>query len=104
EARRLTTMNGSEGSLQWAPDSRRLAFMSSATRTGPRRLYMVDRNGGQPVNLLGDWQYEPGEYWWTPDGQIMMAAAIGGRTALFRLNPATRQRTELIGGRRRITG
>lgn len=102
--RRLTTANGSEGDLQWSPDSKTLTFTSAASRTSSQRLYMVPVTGGRPVNLLGNWQYEPGDYWWTPDGRIMLSAAIGGRTALFRLEPSTKQMTEVIGGRRRING
>ncbi|HEX7120797.1 MAG TPA: S9 family peptidase [Gemmatimonadaceae bacterium] len=101
---RVTTANGSEGNIQWSPDSRYISFVAAASRTAQDKLYMVERTGGRPVDLLGDWQYEPGNYWWTPDGQIMVAAPVGGRTALFKVNPTTRQRTEVIGGRRRITG
>jgi dipeptidyl aminopeptidase/acylaminoacyl peptidase len=104
QPRRLTTMNGSEGGLQWSPDGRYLVFTSAATRTSQDRLYLVEASGGQPVNLLGSWQYEPQNHWWTPDGKIMVSAAVGGRTALFRLDPATKQLAEVIGGRRRISG
>lgn len=104
EPRRLTTMNGSEGNLAWSPDGRYLTFTSSLTRTSSSRLYLIDVSGGQPVNLLGNWQYEPQDYWWAPGGQIMVAAAVGGRTALFRLDPGSKQMAEVIGGRRRING
>jgi dipeptidyl aminopeptidase/acylaminoacyl peptidase len=102
--RRLTSANGSEGDIAWSPDGRFITFVSSPTRTSSRRLYQVPASGGAPVNLLGDWQYEPQDYWWTASGQVMLASAIGGRTALFRLDPATRQLTEVLGGRRRLNG
>jgi dipeptidyl aminopeptidase/acylaminoacyl peptidase len=102
--RRLTTMNGSEGSLRWSPDGKYIAFTSAATRTASDRLFLIEASGGQPVNVLGNWQYEPQNYWWTPDGKIMVSAAVGGRTALFRLDPSTKQLAEIVGGRRRISG
>jgi dipeptidyl aminopeptidase/acylaminoacyl peptidase len=102
--RRLTSANGSEGDIAWSPDGRFITYVSSPTRTSSRRLYQVPATGGAPVNLLGDWQYEPQDYWWTASGQLMLASAIGGRTALFRLDPTTRQLTEVIGGRRRLNG
>jgi dipeptidyl aminopeptidase/acylaminoacyl peptidase len=104
EPRRLTTMNGSEGGIEWSPDSRHIAFTSRETRTAPNRLYIVDAQGGEPRNVLGDWQYEPGGFDWLPDGNIVMEATIGGRDALFRVNARTGERTELISGRRRING
>ena len=102
--RRITTVNGSEGQLAWSPDSRRIAFISSPTRTASQRIYVVDAAGGTPENLLGEWQYEPDQLAWLPDGPITFSAAIGGRTALFRLDPATKQSTEVLSGRRRLSG
>ena len=102
--RRITTTNGSEGQLAWSPDSRRIAFISSPTRTASQRIYIVDAAGGASENLLGEWQYEPDQLAWLPDGSISFSAAIGGRTALFRLDPATKQSTEVLSGRRRLSG
>ncbi|HEX7024629.1 MAG TPA: hypothetical protein VF187_07410, partial [Gemmatimonadales bacterium] len=102
--RRVTTTSGNEGQLAWAPDSRRIAFVSSPARTASERIWVVDAAGGTPENLLGDWQYEPNQLAWLPDGRISFSAAIGGRTALFVLDPATRKSTEVIGGRRRLAG
>jgi dipeptidyl aminopeptidase/acylaminoacyl peptidase len=102
--RRLTSQVGAEGNLAWSPDGRSITFTSAASRTASTRLYMVPASGGAPVNLVGSWQYEPQQYWWTPSGQVMVAAAVGGRTGLFRLDPSTKQMTEILGGRRRLNG
>jgi dipeptidyl aminopeptidase/acylaminoacyl peptidase len=104
EPRRLTSMNGSEGSLAWSPDSERLAFVSSLERTSSDRLWIVDADGGEPLNVLGDWRYEPDDVTWLPDGTLSMSAAIGGRTALFVVDPADGSIEEVIGGRRRMNG
>jgi len=104
EPRRLTTQDGTEGRLAWSPDSRQIAFVSSLTRTSSNRIWVVDVEGGEPRNILGNWQFEPASFEWMPNGPMVMSAAIGGRTALFHLDPATGERTEVISGRRRITG
>src|SRR5690606_20639201 len=104
EPRRVTTAPGDERSIAWSPDSRQIAYVSSPHRVQSRRLYVVDADGGEPRNVLGDWQYEPGGYEWTPKGEILMNAAIGGRTALFRVSPRNGRVTEVIGGRRRLNG
>jgi len=104
EPRRVTNAPGSEADLAWSPDSRQISFTSSTHRTAPDRLYLIGFEGGEPRNILGDWRYEPGDYEWTPDGQILMSASIGGRTALLRLSPHNGEMTELLGGRRRMSG
>ena len=102
--RRLTTMNGSEGSLAFSPDGRKLAFISRPARTKSARIYLVDVAGGTPDNLLGTWQYEPDEFEFLPTGDIIFGASIGGRSAVYTLNPRTKQLTERVGGRRRLNG
>jgi dipeptidyl aminopeptidase/acylaminoacyl peptidase len=102
--RRVTTAPGTERDLGWSLDSKRISFTSSPSRTASRRIYTVDVAGGEPVNLLGDWKYEPDGYDWLPNGEIAFSASVGGRTALFRLDPRTREIREIIGGRRRMNG
>jgi dipeptidyl aminopeptidase/acylaminoacyl peptidase len=94
---------GNESALAWSPDSRRISFLTRATRYSSLRLELIDAAGGTADNLLGDWQYEPASYFWRPDGTIVFSASIGGRTALFSLVPATKKMTEIVGGRRHLT-
>jgi len=100
--RKVAEHMGNEMQLTWSPDSRRIAFMASAERTAPRRIYVVDREGGTPRDLLGDWQYEPSSMEWRSSNEILFTAAIGGRTALHRLDTRNGRITEVLGGRRRI--
>ncbi len=109
--RRITRANGDETDLEWSPESRRIAFVSRPERTENARLYVVDAAGGEPVNLLGEWPYERSTHRWLPGGTIAMTAEIGGRTALFHLDPAAKQSgatgagmREVLGGRRRLAG
>ena len=102
--RRITTTSGSERDLAWSPDGKRIAFISAPTRVASQRIYTADVAGGVATNLLGTWQYEPDAYEWLPSGEIAFSASVGGRSALFRLDPRTKQVRELIGGRRRLNG
>ena len=104
QPRRVTSLTGNEGELAFSPDGKRLSFTRSPTRVSSQRIYMVDVAGGEPVNLLGNWKYEPDAYDWLPNGEISFSASVGGRSALFRLNPTTKQIREVLGGRRRISG
>lgn len=105
DPRRLTDRLGGAGGLSWSPDGRFISFVSNdGHRTDYRRLYLVPAGGGEARALLADWRYEPGGYEWLPNGDIAMTAAIGGRSALYRLSPETGELEELVGGRRRVSG
>jgi dipeptidyl aminopeptidase/acylaminoacyl peptidase len=104
QPRRVTTFAGNEHDLAWSPDGKRISFMSAPTRVASQRIYTVDVAGGEPVNLLGTWQFEPDGYDWLPTGQLALSASVGGRSALFRLDPVAKQVKEVIGGRRRLNG
>jgi dipeptidyl aminopeptidase/acylaminoacyl peptidase len=102
--RKVAEWVGMESDISWSPDSRRIAFVGRPARTKSARLFVVDAAGGAPQNLLGNWKYEPGDVTWLPDGSISMSASIGGSTAVFRVDPATKRMTQVLGGRRRING
>ncbi|MCC6319271.1 MAG: S9 family peptidase [Gemmatimonadaceae bacterium] len=102
--RRLTSAMGSEGDVQWSPDGKWIAFTAAPTRVTNQRLWVVNASGGTPVNVLGDWQYEPDGYDWLPDGKLAVSASIGGRSGWFLVDPASKQMKEVLGGRRRMNG
>jgi dipeptidyl aminopeptidase/acylaminoacyl peptidase len=110
--RRVASFMGNESDLAWSPDGRRIAFVARQGRTRSVRLWVVDAAactqrsecGGTPVDVLGDWRYEPESFAWLAGGELSMGAAVGGRTALFRVDPKTRRVREVLGGRRRMSG
>ncbi|MGH7504642.1 MAG: prolyl oligopeptidase family serine peptidase [Longimicrobiales bacterium] len=102
EPRRLTSLDGNEGNLAWSPDGSSIALTSAEARTAQEELRIVDVDGGEPREVISDWRYEPGGFEWLPDGQIMMNASIGGRTALIRVDPSSGAMTEVLTGRRSL--
>jgi dipeptidyl aminopeptidase/acylaminoacyl peptidase len=103
--RRVARWMGSESDLSWSPDSRRIAFVGRPTRIASARVYIVDATGGTPENVLaGSFRYEPIGIEWLADGTLEFWSDVGGSSGLFRLDPATRQPTQLLGGRRKMNG
>ncbi|MGQ0538712.1 MAG: S9 family peptidase [Gemmatimonadaceae bacterium] len=109
EPRRVATFGGNESDLEWSPDGTQLAFVAAPSRTASRRLWVVrvpapGQPPATPVNLLGNWQYEPDRIWWLPNGTIAVSAAIGGRSALLLLDPGSKSLKEVVTGSRRLSG
>lgn len=104
EPRRLTELPGSEGSLEWSPDGRSLAFTVAEHRTTNPRLYVVPATGGQARDVIGDFQYGAGGVEWATPNRMLMSSAVGGRTALFEIDPRNGSMNEIVAGRRRING
>jgi dipeptidyl aminopeptidase/acylaminoacyl peptidase len=68
EPRRLTSGPGMDWSPQWAPDSRRLAFLS--TRSGSTQLYVLDAAGGEPRAVTPP-DLDLTDVSWSPDGSVL---------------------------------
>ena len=94
---------GNETQLAWSPDSKRIAFVGQPSRYKNQRLFVVNADGGKPQEILGTWEYEPGQIQWLKDGQIAMVTATGGSTGLYTIDPNTRKITTVLGGRRQIS-
>ena len=104
ESRRVASLQGDESGLGWSPDGKKLLFVSRAERTKNARLMLIDANGGAPQNLTNGWQYEPASAEFLPNGEVLMSAEVGARTALFVVTPKNGQMREIIGGRRVVRG
>ena len=103
--RRVAQWTGAESDLTWSPDDARLAFIGRATRTSSARVYLVDAAGSAPRQVLGDdFRYEPNGLDWLPDGTLLFNADVGGSSGLYRLDTSSRVATQLLGGRRKLTG
>jgi len=102
--RKVATLMGAESDVTWSPDSKRIAFIDRPGRMKSARVYIVPATGGTPENILGAYRYEPQNIEWLPDGGISMTTSVGGSSAVFRIDPATKKMTPVLGGRRRING
>jgi dipeptidyl aminopeptidase/acylaminoacyl peptidase len=94
---------GNESNLEWSPDSKRIAFVGQPSRFRNQRLFVVDASGGKPQDVLGAWQFEPGQITWLNNGKIMMSTSTGGASGMYALDPATKKIESMLGGRRNIT-
>ncbi|MFI5228002.1 MAG: S9 family peptidase [Gemmatimonadales bacterium] len=94
---------GNETNIQWSPDSKRLAFVGQPARFKNQRLFVVDADGGKPQDILGAWQYEPGQIRWLRNGQIAMVTSTGGSRGVFTIDPATKKISPVLSGRRAIS-
>lgn len=101
--RKVSEWMGAESDLAWSADSKTLAFVGRPARTQSSRIYVVDVAGGTPRNLLGTWQYEPGNIEWLSNGRLLFAAEIGGRTAILEADLTGKAAPkELVNGRRQL--
>jgi len=102
--RRVAEMLGTETAVKWSPDNKRLAFLGTPSRTSSVRLWVIDVAGGAPRNLVGTWRYEPADFEWITNDELVLGAEIGGRTALHSVSLKNGQMKEVVGGRRRLSG
>ena len=104
EPRKVASLQGDESGLAWSTEGKKIAFIGRAERTRNARLMLIDATGGAPQNLTNGWQYEPASAEFLPNGELLMSADIGARTALFVVTPKNGQMREVVGGRRVIRG
>lgn len=103
--RKVADWMGAESDLAWSADSKSLAFIGRPARVQSSRIYIVDVAGGTPRNLLGTWQYEPGNIEWLSNGRLVFSAEIGGRSAILEADVTGKSAPkEFVSGRRQIRG
>ena len=93
EAERVTATPELEQEIAWAPDSRRIAYVSS--RDGPTHLYVYDF-ATRTETRLTDGASDDVEPTWSPDGRTIAFAR--GATQLAVLDVATKQVRTLATG------
>jgi dipeptidyl aminopeptidase/acylaminoacyl peptidase len=70
---------------------------------GPRDLFVRPVDGGEPVNLTANWDLEPEDARWSPDGRfVYFTAETGGEVHLFRAPVAGGDVEQVTRGPRRL--
>lgn len=95
---------GGESNIVWSADSKQFAFVGRPGQFSSSRLLLASADGGKAVDLLGAWKYEPGQIEWFKDGKIRMTTTTGGSSGLWQVDPASKQVTPVLGGRRQVGG
>jgi dipeptidyl aminopeptidase/acylaminoacyl peptidase len=104
EPRKVAQLMGTEGSLAWSPDSKKLAFSLNESRTSNNKLMVIDAAGGAPKDILGGWRYEASSFDWVNNNELTYTATIGGRSALLIADTRNGRTREVLGGRRVLSG
>jgi dipeptidyl aminopeptidase/acylaminoacyl peptidase len=91
---------GTETNVIWSADSKQLAFVAHPGQFSSTHLMLASVDGGKATDILAPWKYEPGQIEWFKDGKIRMVTTTGGAAGLWQVDPATRQVTPILGGRR----
>ena len=86
DAVRITTTPDAESEVTWAPDSRRLAYVSD--RSGVANIYVYDFTTRTEAKLTGDAKYDV-EPTWSPDGKTI--AFMRGAKELRVVDVGTKQ-------------
>lgn len=79
DVRQLTDNAAPEGSLQWAPDGRRLSYEAPSDQDWELRngkLWVLDVDAGQHRMVSGAFQGNIGTYAWTPDGAAILFSGL----------------------------
>jgi TolB protein len=90
---RLThTTDRDEASPTWAPDGRRICYVSGPPNY--THLYVVDANGGEPQRITSGGRMNESPDW-GPGGLIAYQSSFGGQYHIFTVDPATRSSTQV---------
>jgi Tol biopolymer transport system component len=92
--RRLTSFSLHVDDSDWAPEGKRIVFEAYPNPAAYGDIYVVDANGGRPVNLSRNPAGQAGcaDPVWSPDGRRILfldnrRVAGAGRTGLATMNP-----------------
>jgi dipeptidyl aminopeptidase/acylaminoacyl peptidase len=111
---RLATDGYVYSDVDFSPDGKYLSFVRTfgtgmiiaqkLTHGGSRDLFVRSvEASGQPVNLTANWDLEPSDARWSPDGRVVyFTAETGGETQLFRTSVPEGRVEQVTKGARRL--
>lgn len=95
---------GNESNLRWSPDARYLVFNASMGPFTGNDVFVADVASARTRSLTSQLRADPGAAEWLSNDALLLQLTVGGSNALVRVNPQTGARTEILGGRRRLSG
>src|SRR5206468_3812838 len=95
---------GSESGVEWSQDSKYITFTANNGQNTTSNIYLADVTAGSSKSLTSDLRTDLGPVTWLASNDALLQLTVGGRNALYRVNPRTGDRKEIVGGRRRVTG
>jgi dipeptidyl aminopeptidase/acylaminoacyl peptidase len=98
DGRDLVPIVGKVGLVAWSPDGKTVAWLGGVDGSDPYpgSLFTVPVAGGSPRNLTGDRQETARSLAWLPDGRIALGSVTGTRTGIWRIEPSTGDRDEIV--------
>jgi dipeptidyl aminopeptidase/acylaminoacyl peptidase len=80
-----------------------MVIRQKLTHGGPRDLFVRPVSGGDAINLTANWDLEPGDSRWSPDGRFLyFTAETGGELHLFRASAPGAVVEQVTTGPRRL--
>ncbi len=102
EAKKLTSNKANDHSPRYSPDGRFIAYLAMARpgfEADKQTLMLLDRKTGTADDLTGSLDCSIGDFLWAPGGATLyFEAEEKGRTAVFRLTPATKKIDRVLDG------
>jgi dipeptidyl aminopeptidase/acylaminoacyl peptidase len=95
---------GLESGVEWSADSKYFTFTANNGPNTAGNIYLGDAAAGTSKSLTSDLRTDLGPVTWLASGDALLQLTVGGRNALYRVNPRTGDRKEIVGGRRRVAG
>jgi dipeptidyl aminopeptidase/acylaminoacyl peptidase len=103
EIKRVTTNKADDNSPRYSPDGRFIAYLAMSRpgfEADKRSVMLYDRQAGTIVDLTGGLDYSASDLFWSPDGSLVyFEAEDRGRSAIFRVSPATKAIERVLEGR-----
>ena len=98
EGRDLAPIVGKVGEVAWSSDGKTVAWLGGVDGSDPYQgsLFVVPARGGTPRNLTGVREETVRSLKWLPDGGIALASITGTRTGIWRVDPSTGEREEVV--------
>lgn len=102
EAKKLTANRANDNSPRYSPDGRFIAYLAMARpgfEADKKSVMLYDRKAGTTVDLTRDLDYSVGDLFWAPGGAALyFEAEDRGRTAVFKVAPATKKIERVLEG------